>query len=288
MTHTKQVGEIFRLKFARGWTSANGTAGRTLMIAENAPNKHYRALRDCILRKDVAKDSEKVGSLTKNMVMEALEVKKDPKTGRTRILLESGWASEIMSKTDERLLKEVKFVDSKNKQDAADEIREDEAKKARNGSQSAPPKRWHVGRLDRDDHLFGPGMVHNWSGNGSQCAPCPLTATAIPCDHTHIAYSCRFNVAPAGEDVDGKTSKGQGNKGQASDQRGKPEEPRRVIHDEWGQELLGQVLQNPFARTGLLRPPSVLRRPPRVLRRPPGGASTPTHRPPSVLVTARH
>jgi hypothetical protein len=45
VTHTKVVGVTLRLRFGRGWTSAIGGDGRTIFIAENNPNRHYRAVK---------------------------------------------------------------------------------------------------------------------------------------------------------------------------------------------------------------------------------------------------
>jgi hypothetical protein len=112
VSDTKIVGDMLRLRFARGWTSAYGPAGRTFFIAENSPTRHFHALRDCVLRADFEHDSEKVGTLNKNAVVEAIEVRKDAH-GRVRLRFEDGWASELIG-----LLTEVKFSDKTQKLDA--------------------------------------------------------------------------------------------------------------------------------------------------------------------------
>eukprot|EP01050_Picozoa_sp_SAG11_P035104 SAG11_NODE_12706_length_689_cov_1.230508_2_plen_80_part_01 len=69
---------------------------------------------DCVVPQ-ATKDAEKVGTFSKNMVLEALETVTAP-NGKLRVRFKGGWTSESIG--SERILKEIKFVDSKHKHDA--------------------------------------------------------------------------------------------------------------------------------------------------------------------------
>ena len=107
VTHTKMVGETLRLRFGRGWTSAIGGDGRTIFIAENNPNRHYRAVKLGRVSVGFDESSETIGTITKNSVIEGVETREILPRGdkpRYRIRLKSGgWATEV-AKSGVRLL----------------------------------------------------------------------------------------------------------------------------------------------------------------------------------------
>lgn len=112
VTHTKVVGVTLRLRFGRGWTSAIGGDGRTIFIAENNPNRHYRAVKLGRVTADFDENSETIGTITKNSVIEGVETREILPRGdkpRYRIRLRSGgWATEV-AKNGVRLLTLVTF-----------------------------------------------------------------------------------------------------------------------------------------------------------------------------------
>ena len=112
VTHTKMVGETLRLRFGRGWTSAIGGDGRTIFIAENNPNRHYRAVKLGRVSVGFEESSETVGTITRNSVIEGVETREILPRGdkpRYRIRLKSGgWATEV-AKSGVRLLTLVTF-----------------------------------------------------------------------------------------------------------------------------------------------------------------------------------
>ena len=112
VTHTKTVGETLRLRFGRGWTSAIGKDGRTIFIAENNPNRHYRALKLGRVSVSFDESSETIGTITKNSVIEGVETREIlPRADRPRYrirLKTGGWATEV-AKNGVRLLTLVTF-----------------------------------------------------------------------------------------------------------------------------------------------------------------------------------
>lgn len=112
VTHTKVVGVTLRLRFGRGWTSAIGGDGRTIFIAENNPNRHYRAVKLGRVTAEFDENSETIGTITKNSVIEGVETREILPRGdkpRYRIRLRSGgWATEV-AKNGVRLLTLVTF-----------------------------------------------------------------------------------------------------------------------------------------------------------------------------------
>eukprot|EP01046_Picozoa_sp_COSAG06_P035036 COSAG06_NODE_3721_length_4976_cov_3.131232_3_plen_1138_part_00 len=112
VTHTKMVGDTLRLRFGRGWTSAIGGDGRTIFIAENNPNRHYRAVKLGRVSVGFDESSETIGTITKNSVIEGVETREILPRGdkpRYRIRLKSGgWATEV-AKSGVRLLTLVTF-----------------------------------------------------------------------------------------------------------------------------------------------------------------------------------
>jgi hypothetical protein len=112
VTHTKDVKGTPRLRFEGGWTSATGSDGRTIFIAENNPNLHYRAKRTCTVTAHFDSHSEKVGTVAKNSVIETVESREVlPRGDRPRHrlrLVDGGWTTEV-AKNGDRLLKLVSF-----------------------------------------------------------------------------------------------------------------------------------------------------------------------------------
>lgn len=112
VTHTKMVGGTLRLRFGRGWTSAIDGKGGTIFIAENNPNRHYRAVKVGRVSVGFDENSETIGTITKNTVIEGVETREILPRGdkpRYRIRLRSGgWATEV-AKSGVRLLTLVTF-----------------------------------------------------------------------------------------------------------------------------------------------------------------------------------
>eukprot|EP01050_Picozoa_sp_SAG11_P015651 SAG11_NODE_2053_length_3878_cov_2.361207_2_plen_641_part_00 len=105
VTHTKQVGQILRLRTAAGWVSAKSSqTGGTIMIAENAPNSYYRLKRATAVDafKEISRcvEQEPLAQLGKKTVVEVLESTTDTESLTTRLRVkllggQEGWISEV-------------------------------------------------------------------------------------------------------------------------------------------------------------------------------------------------